>query len=158
MTTFDQALQARLETEILDRCTLCGKCVEACPMPEPAGLGLTEEGDSARIVSGVIDVLRGGQGSEEGRTWAEMCSGSGYCIEACPEAVNPRFMLAMARLEERRREGEEVVRANGRAHFKTMSSAVRAFSRLQLPPDALARIDPASSRDAEPCASPEVIY
>jgi Fe-S oxidoreductase len=158
MTTFDQALDARLQDEILDRCTLCGKCVEVCPMPEPAGLAIADEGDGARIVSGVIDLLRGGAGTEEGREWAEICTGSGYCIEACPESVNPRFMLALARVETRRRAGEETTRAKARSNFKTMSSAVRTFSRLQLPPDVLARINPASSKDSEPAADPDVVY
>ncbi len=149
MTTFDQALERRLHEEILDRCTLCGKCVEACPMPEPAGLGAAGQDDGTRVVSGVIDLLRGGAGSDRGREWAEICTGSGYCIEACPERVNPRFMLALARLETRRRKGGEANRAKARASFGTMSNAVRAFSRLQLPPDVLARISPESSRDSE---------
>lgn len=158
LTTFDQALDTRLNNEILDRCTVCGKCVKACPMPEPAGLDIADESDGARVVSGVIELLRGGQGSDAGRQWAEICTGSGYCIEACPESVNPRFMLALARLEARRRSGEDVTQANARAHFGAMSNAVRAFSRLQLPPDVLARINPASSKDSEHHASPEVVY
>jgi Fe-S oxidoreductase len=144
--------------EILDRCTVCGKCVEACPMPEPAGLDMADESAGARVVSGVIELLRGGQGSDEGREWAEICTDSGYCIEACPESVNPRFMLALARLEARRCSGEAVTRAKARAHFAAMSNAVGAFSRLQLPPDMLARINPASSKDSEHHASPEVVY
>lgn len=158
MTTFDQALDTRLHEEILDRCTLCGKCVEVCPMPEPAGLGVAGGGDGARVVSGVIDFLQGGAGSDEGREWAEICTGSGYCIEACPESVNPRFMLALARLEARRRDGEAVTRAKARAGFGTMSNAVRAFSRLQLPPDVLARINPASSKDSAHRDHPEVVF
>ena len=127
-------------------------------MPAPAGLEIADESDGARLVSGVIELLRGGQGSDEGREWAEICTGSGYCIEACPESVNPRFMLALARLEARRRSGEEVTRTKARAHFEAMSNAVRAFSRLQLRPDVLARINPSSSKDSEHHASPEVIY
>ena len=130
-------------------------------MPEPAGLGLAGERDGARVVSGVIELLRGGDGSDQGRQWAEICTGSGYCIEACPEAVNPRFMLALARLETRRREGGEANRAKARASFGTMSNAVRAFSRLQLAPDALARLNPESSKDRAHRAhreSPEVVY
>ena len=179
LTTFDQALERRLHEEILDRCTLCGKCVEVCPMPDPAGLGAAGQGDGgqgdggqgdggqadgARVVSGVIDLLRGGAGSDQGREWAEICTGSGYCIEACPERVNPRFMLALARLETRRRKGREANRAKARASFGTMSNAVRAFSRLQLPPDVLARINPESSKDSAPRVhgahngNPEVVF
>ncbi|MEE8444925.1 MAG: (Fe-S)-binding protein [Alphaproteobacteria bacterium] len=158
MTTFDQALEARLNDEILDRCTLCGKCVEACPMPAPAGFDMAGDGAGARVVTGVIDLLRGGQGSDEGREWTEICTGSGYCIEACPEGVNPRFMLAMAKLEARRGDGKDAIQARARASFGKMSNAVRAFARLQLPPEILARINPASSKDSVPHDSPEVVY
>lgn len=158
MPSFDQALDTRLNDEILDRCTVCGKCVEVCPMPEPGGLDVPDEAAGARIVGGVLDLLRGGAGSDEGREWAEICTGSGFCIEACPEGVNPRFMLAMARLEERRRSGAEAVRASARASFGSMSSAVRAFSRLQLPPEILARINPGSSKQSTPEESPEVVF
>ncbi|MGI9414809.1 MAG: (Fe-S)-binding protein [Hyphomicrobiales bacterium] len=158
MTSFDQALDERIREEILDRCTLCGKCAEVCPMPGPAGLDATTAEAGAGIVSGVIDLLRGGEGSDDGREWAEICTGSGYCREACPESVNPRFMLAMARLTTRRRQGEAETRANGRASFGTMSNGVRALSRLQLPPDVLAKIHPASSKQSTQNEAPEVIY
>ena len=158
MTSFDQAIDDRIQEEILDRCTLCGKCAEVCPMPEPAGLDASSAEAGAGIVSGVIDLLRGGEGSEDGREWAEVCTGSGFCIEACPESVNPRFMLAMARLTTRRQQGEEKMRANGRASFGTMSNAVRALSRLQLPQDVLSRIHPASSKQSARTDAPDVIY
>ena len=158
MTSFDQAIDDRIQEEILDRCTLCGKCAEVCPMPEPAGLDASSAEAGAGIVSGVIDLLRGGDGSEDGREWAEVCTGSGFCIEACPESVNPRFMLAMARLAARRQQGEEKMRANGRSSFGTMSNAVRALSRLQLPQDVLSRIHPASSKQGTRTDAPDVIY
>lgn len=158
MTSFDQAIDDRIRDEILERCTLCGKCAEVCPMPGPAGLDASNAEAGARIVSGVIDLLRGGGGSDDGREWAEVCTGSGFCIEACPESVNPRFMLAMARLAARREQGEAKTRANGRASFGTMSNAVRALSRLQLPQDVLTRIHPASSKRDAHVQAPEVIY
>ena len=158
MTSFDQAIDDRIREEILDRCTLCGKCAEVCPMPEPAGIDASGAEAGARIVSGVIDLLHGGDGSDDAREWAEVCTGSGFCIEACPESVNPRFMLAMARLTARRQQGEEKTRANGRASFGTMSNAVRALSRLQLPQDILTRIHPASSKKSTDVQAPEVIY
>ena len=58
MTSFDQAIDGRIQEEILDRCTLCGKCAEVCPMPEPAGLDASSAEAGAGIVSGVIDLLR----------------------------------------------------------------------------------------------------
>ena len=158
MTDFDQALDARIQTEILDRCTLCGKCAAVCPMPEPAGLDAETDEAGAKLVSGIIDLLNGGEAGTDSLEWAEVCTGSGYCIEACPEAVNPRFMLAMARLKTRQRQGAETTRTNGRKSFGTMSGAVRAISRLQLPPDVLARINPASAKVTSGERAPEVVY
>ena len=91
---FESALDARV-AEVLERCTKCGACVEACPMPGPAGLDV---GDPKAVAGGVIDLLRGGAGTPEAARWAAICSGSGSCIPACRDGVNPRFMLAMARL------------------------------------------------------------
>ena len=36
-TAFLDAIHGQIET-MSDACTRCGKCVEACPMVEPAGL------------------------------------------------------------------------------------------------------------------------
>ena len=127
-------------------------------MPGPAGLQTADADARTGIVSGVLGLLRGGDGTQEGRDWAEACTGSGYCIPACPEGVNPRFMLAMARRETRRRTGAAEVRAKGRASFGTMSHAVRAFSRLQLPAEILARVNPASAKAGPSTAAPEVVY
>ncbi len=158
MTTFDDAIDLRIEEEILDRCTLCGKCAAVCPMPEPAGLDASSDEAGSKLVSSIIDLLRGGEASPESLEWAEICTGSGHCIEACPEAVNPRFMLAMARLRTRRGKGEEAARANGRHSFGTMSNAVRALSRMQLPADILERINPPNRQQGNATRDPEVVY
>lgn len=158
MTTFDDALEARIGEEILDRCTRCGKCAAVCPMPEPAGIGATGEARGAEIVSGVLDYLAGGEGSEDALKWSESCTGSGYCIEACPEAVNPRFMLAMARLKTRRRTDPELRRDRARRMFSTMSKGVRALTRLQLPPELLDRLNPPNREQGRRTADPEVVF
>ena len=104
--------------DVLDACTRCGKCVEVCPMVEPAGL---DAADAPGIVSGVTDLLAGGEGTGEAATWANVCTGSGYCIPACPHGVNPRFMLGLARTAARRRQGEEPARRDGAEVFSGMS-------------------------------------
>ena len=53
---------ARDAAAIVDACTRCGKCFEACPMPGPAGIG---EADAGAVVDGVLDLLSGGPGTTE---------------------------------------------------------------------------------------------
>src|SRR6188508_657461 len=96
---FEEALNSRVD-DMLDACTKCGKCFEVCPIAAPAGLG---GADPKAVVSGVLDILRFGKGSEESEKWAKACMASGECIKACDYGVNPRFLLAMARLAMTRR-------------------------------------------------------
>src|SRR6185437_13993847 len=95
--TFESALQARVD-DMLDACTRCGKCVEACPTTGPAGLGTQARDNPAAVIGGVIDILRQGEGNDAARKWAKACLLSGDCIKACDYGVNPRFLLNMARV------------------------------------------------------------
>ena len=52
---FEPALQTRTQ-DVLDNCTACGRCVEVCPMPGPAGL---DAADAPGIAAGVLAILRG---------------------------------------------------------------------------------------------------
>ena len=133
---FEDALQSRVQ-EIIDACTRCGKCVEVCPVKAPAGVMAPAQ----EVVSGVIDILRNGDGPEASRRWASTCMLTGDCIEACDYGVNPRFMLTMARLamakastepREQRRQGVE--------HFRKLNREVTVQSRMQLDDDILARL------------------
>ena len=54
--SFETALEARVE-EMLDACTRCGKCVEACPSVKPAGIADATPED---IITGIIDIVRNG--------------------------------------------------------------------------------------------------
>ena len=56
--TFESALQSRVDT-MIDACTRCGKCVEACPSPTAAGLDAAARDNPVGVIGGVIDVLRG---------------------------------------------------------------------------------------------------
>ena len=91
---FETALGERVEA-MLDACTRCGKCVEVCPSVEPAGISDTRSED---IIGGILELVRSGDGPQASRTWAQSCMQSGECIKACDYGVNPRFLLAMARL------------------------------------------------------------
>jgi len=148
--TFTDALEARTQ-DVLDRCTGCGKCYEVCPMPAPAGIA----GASARdVAAGILRVIQGEQGPADSERWAQVCSGSGHCIPACPESVNPRFMLALARVAMQRRAPAAEQSEKGRAAFAKMGRGVRVIPRLQLSSDVLRRLrseKPANGR-------PDVIF
>src|SRR5215207_5355850 len=97
---FAEALHARAE-DVLDRCTSCGACFDICPMTGPVGL---DAENAAGVTRGVLDLIRGEPASAAAAKWANACSGSGNCIPRCPEGVNPRFMLTLARVALNRRE------------------------------------------------------
>ena len=144
----DQALQSRV-ADILDSCTACGACADICPMPGPAGIDTT---DSQALTAGILTVLRGGEHADAER-WAAVCSGSGHCIPTCKHGVDPRFMMTMARLAKPARRDPADRRKGGFAGFGKMSVGVRVLSRLQLPPDLLARFRPEAEE-----AEPEVVF
>ena len=145
----------RRRAGILDSCTKCGECVRVCPMPGPAGL---EVSDAEAVAAGVIDLIRTGGGPDVSRRWAEICTGSGHCIPACDYGVNPRFMLALARIADlRRTRPAGDLRDGGGKQFGAMSQGVRMLSRLQLPPDLLARLGQIDALAPEP-DNPETIF
>jgi heterodisulfide reductase subunit D len=153
--SFEAALDERVE-HMLDACTRCGKCVEVCPSVTPAGIAETSSVD---IISGVLDIVRTGQGPEASRKWAASCILSGDCIKACDYGVNPRFLLAMARvatakaehtLPERRRQGVD--------RFRDLSRDVAVVSRLQLDGDVLERLGQKSASAARPAEAPDFVF
>ena len=149
---FVTTIDARV-SDILDRCTRCGKCVEVCPTAVPAGVDTREP---TAIVGDVLDILRGGgDRSSRGADWANACTGSGRCISACDDGINPRFMLAATRLRLNERRQADERRATGRAGFKKMSTAVKVLSRLQLPADLLAGLTRSPDDDSGP--APDIV-
>jgi heterodisulfide reductase subunit D len=137
---------------IADACTRCGDCFRACPMTGPAGIG---ESDPAATAGGIVDLITGGDGNEAAVRWAEACSGSGYCIPACRHGINPRFMVQLARGFARRNAGAAPLATRWQGGFRTMSRGVRVLSRLQLPPETLARFKPAQEPRTSP---PDVVF
>lgn len=149
---FTESLALRT-SDILDRCTKCGRCVEACPMPEPAGIDISQAGD---IAAGVLDMIRTGSGPTLSEAWVSACSGSGACIDACNDGINPRFMIRLARVARSARKEADAVLADGKARFQKMARGVRVLSRLQLSPLELARLTRAP-KGQEPEA-PEIVF
>jgi heterodisulfide reductase subunit D len=134
---FESALAARVDT-MLEACTKCGKCFDACPIKEPAGVA---GADPQAAISGVLDIVRTGNGPEMSRKWASACVLSGECIKACDYGVNPRFLLNMARVAMARSKNEPAERRRiGVDDFRKVSRDVKHLSRMQLTDDILARL------------------
>jgi heterodisulfide reductase subunit D len=151
---FLEALHGRVE-DILNACTRCGKCVEACPMVEPAGL---DKANAVAIVDGVLDLLAGGKGTADAERWAQVCTNSGKCIPACDYGINPRFMVNMARVAAKAKLGDAEVRRAAHQYFNTMGRGTRVISRLQLTPELLARINPPLRAAEEYAETPDIVF
>ena len=136
--SFLDAVNARIE-DILDTCTRCGRCVEACPMVEPAGLDKTQ---APAIVGGILDLLAGGPGTPDAERWTQVCTNSGKCMPACDYGVNPRFMVNMARVAAKAKLGEDAVRRAGQTYLRQLHHSTRMISRLLLTPEELERLAP----------------
>jgi heterodisulfide reductase subunit D len=138
--SFESALQDRVGA-MTDACTRCGKCVEVCPATEPAGLSVEQRQNPVEVIGGVIDLLRGGAGNDAARKWASGCLLSGECIKACAYGVNPRFLLAMARVGMAKAKNDVAAqRRAGVEGFRKVARDVNALSQLQLDDALLARL------------------
>ena len=137
---------------IAEACTRCGDCFRACPMVDPAGLGAA---DPEETTGAIVDLITGGEGNAEAIRWADVCSGSGNCIPACQHGINPRFMVQLARGFARRNAGSAPLPTRWREPFQNMSRGVRVLSRLQLPPETLARFAPSHEPRTTP---PDVVF
>jgi heterodisulfide reductase subunit D len=151
---FMDALKARVD-DTLDACTRCGKCVEACPMVEPAGL---DQGNAVAIVAGTLDLLDGGAGTPDAERWAQVCTNSGKCIPACDYGVNPRFMVNLARIASMAKKGDAEVRRGAQQYFNSMGRSTRTISRLQLAPEILERLAPPLRAAGEYEGAPDIVF
>lgn len=119
----------RRETErILGACTRCGKCFEACPMT-PYSPPL-KGADPKTVTTGILALVRGGQGSPEALGWTSVCVHTGACVPACPEKVNARMMVRIARMHATGGLGgpKQIEVRQDRDYF----DRVRAFGKLSL--------------------------
>src|SRR5215813_6826784 len=134
--TFETALAARV-ADMADACTRCGKCVEVCPVTGPGGV----KAEPVAVISGIIDILKTGDGPEASRKWASSCVLTGACIKACDYGVNPRFLLGMARVAMARHQNQPTEqRKQGVDGFRKVAREVAHISQMQLSDEVLARL------------------
>ncbi len=118
----------RERERILGACTSCGKCYEACPMTgyiEKRGDATAEE-----MASGVLRLLRTGTTDEAALGWVGVCIRSGSCVPACPENVNPKLMLRLAKMiATGGLGGEKLIKTKEDREYY---ARIRAFAQLQL--------------------------
>jgi Fe-S oxidoreductase len=134
---FETALTSRVD-EMLDACTKCGACFTACPITGGAGIA---DANPQEMISGVLDIVRMGKGPEVSQKWAKACMLSGECIKACDYGVNPRFLLAMARLAIVKTTQElPDRRKNGVQYIRKLGEDIGTLSKLQLSDAALERL------------------
>jgi heterodisulfide reductase subunit D len=152
--TFESALAGRV-TAMADACTRCGKCVEVCPVTGPGGV----TAEPRAVISGVIDILRSGDGPEASRRWANACVLTGECIKACDYGVNPRFLLGMARVALARHAhepGEQ--RRQGVEGFRKVARDVTHISQMQLDNELLARLGQKPGGNPAPATPPDFVF
>ena len=138
-------LSLRIKSEVLDRCTSCGKCVEVCPMVPAADI----RDSNADVAGGVLAILRGGPVRDDSAKWIQACSSSGTCISACEFGVDPMFMIEMGRVALLGRDNVKQVQTNATRSFQAMAKSVRYLSRLFLDPATFDRLNPKVSSPLE---------
>ena len=148
MSAYADRLEA-LAAEAADRCTGCGKCFEACPTAREIGL---DAGEAKARVGELLTLTQGGGVAADGlQRWLNACDGSARCTDACPEGINVRQWVTIAKLKAlNAARAPEVGAANAANRFRHMAQAVRLLASMQLPSETLKKIlEPAERRTAE---------
>ena len=96
MSAYADRLEA-LAAAAADRCTTCGKCFEACPTARESGL---DAGDAVQRVGELVVLTRnGGVAAPLLDKWLGACDGSAQCSAACPEDINVRQWVTIAKMK-----------------------------------------------------------
>jgi Fe-S oxidoreductase len=148
LSAYAERLEA-LAAEAAERCTSCGKCFEACPTAREAGL---DAGQAEARVGELLALTRqGGPAADDLQKWLGACDGSARCSDACPEGINVRQWVTIAKLKALEAARPREVGATHAANrFRHMAQAVRLLASMQLPSETLKRIlAPAERRTAD---------
>jgi Fe-S oxidoreductase len=132
----DLAAYIRAESaRLAEACTACGACVRACPMVP--GIAAVAVADPGAVAAGMRGVLRDGAGTEEALAWIAARTRSAFCTEACPERIDPAFMMRLAGMRARGALG-----GPPRVPVKddpNWSARVKAFARMTMTEEEQAR-------------------
>lgn len=148
MSTYADRLE-EIVAEAADRCTSCGKCFEVCPTAREIGMDV---GAAATRVGELLSLTKeGGEAAPDLSKWLNACDGSARCSDACPEGINVRQWVTIAKLKALQvARPTEVGATNAASRFRHMAQAVRLLASMQLPSETLKRIlAPAEKRTAE---------
>ncbi|MFZ5784503.1 MAG: (Fe-S)-binding protein [Pseudomonadota bacterium] len=147
MSAYAERLEA-LALAAAERCTGCGHCFEACPTARE--IGLDRDAATDRIGE-LVALTRGAAPADLLQQWLGACDGSARCTAACPEEINVRQWVTVAKLKAlEATRARDVGAANAANRFRHMAQAVRLLASMQLPSDTLKRIlAPAERRDAD---------
>lgn len=148
MSAYADRLEA-LAAEAADRCTGCGKCFEVCPTALEIGLDAGEA--KARVSELSALTCEGGPAADGLQKWLNACDGSARCSDACPEGINVRQWVTIAKMKAlNAARPREVGATNAANRFRHMAQAVRLLASMQLPSETLKKIlEPAERRTAE---------
>ena len=150
MSAYADRLEA-LASESADRCTECGKCFEVCPTARESGLDASEA--KTRIGELIVLTRQAEAAAADGlQKWLNACDGSAQCTAACPEDINVRQWITIAKMKavEATRPLETSAAAAAAGRFRHMAQAVRLLASMQLPSETLKKIlQPAEKRTAD---------